>query len=671
MRFRKRKASLQNRIVLFVTVSIFVYFLVSTGAIYLFMVRGVERSLEEIQEERRGREEEQIQDSLLRFSTQFMDGIREASSFIENTTSHVSSLSELELPMNPLFQPYIFVPPLGREEDIWNLPPSVMNFSSFIQSDLYLLSRQPLTLNAYFTFQSGVTVFVDYEVLEAVRGHVPLNPITRPWYVRAVEEGSLALSPMYMDLITGNYLVTLSAPIYNSSGLVGVIGVDLNITYFINIMQRIRSPGLECIFLLDTKGNILASTEPEFDLSTHYTISYVSRQRGLYEAYSEVMERNSTGILRCDDTSLIAVKITGTEWLLIGELDAREALAPFMEQSRRAASSILSYIVVAVVILVAILALIYLSFPLFLKEVFEKPLQKLQSAAEEIGKGNYGVQIPDPLYREFEPITVAFNRMSGKIKRDKERMRMDRLEIERAKRAGELFLEIAAHDVKNLLTGIRLNTEYIKLKKNVGEDVSPEAVDKILSIVDSATDTLDKIRDLYRIKMFRSEMRRVDLKEFIRMAEELTTRTHPSKIIEFEYRLPEEGMYTLGDTFLVNLFLNLFQNAVRYTEGDVVKIEVKGRRVKENGKCFWEVSVADRGRGIPHERKKEVFKRFSTWDSVSGSGLGLAIVRELVERAGGRIRVEDRVAGDYRKGTRFVILLPCYEGKGGRRYTNL
>jgi signal transduction histidine kinase len=42
-------------------------------------------------------------------------------------------------------------------------------------------------------------------------------------------------------------------------------------------------------------------------------------------------------------------------------------------------------------------------------------------------------------------------------------------------------------------------------------------------------------------------------------------------------------------------------------------------------------------------------------------GLGLYIVKTLVESYGGRVWVEDRVAGDHTKGARFVVMLPTVE----------
>ncbi|MEM4262949.1 MAG: HAMP domain-containing sensor histidine kinase, partial [Thermoplasmata archaeon] len=78
--------------------------------------------------------------------------------------------------------------------------------------------------------------------------------------------------------------------------------------------------------------------------------------------------------------------------------------------------------------------------------------------------------------------------------------------------------------------------------------------------------------------------------------------------------------------------------------------------------AYWQVSVADRGPGIPEERKQQIFlgsQRMTTSEPGRGMGLGLSIVKSLVNLYGGRIWVEDRVPRDHTKGSVFKVKLPA------------
>jgi signal transduction histidine kinase len=77
-------------------------------------------------------------------------------------------------------------------------------------------------------------------------------------------------------------------------------------------------------------------------------------------------------------------------------------------------------------------------------------------------------------------------------------------------------------------------------------------------------------------------------------------------------------------------------------------------------KTYCKVSVEDDGPGIPDDLKPKLFSRFRRGPTkASGKGLGLYLVKNLVEGYGGEVSVEDRVAGDHTKGSRFVITLPA------------
>jgi len=75
-----------------------------------------------------------------------------------------------------------------------------------------------------------------------------------------------------------------------------------------------------------------------------------------------------------------------------------------------------------------------------------------------------------------------------------------------------------------------------------------------------------------------------------------------------------------------------------------------------------QISVEDTGPGIPDGAKERIFDRLHRGGGRSrGTGPGLYICRLLVERYGGRIRADDRVAGRPEKAAaiRFTLKKAC------------
>ena len=112
----------------------------------------------------------------------------------------------------------------------------------------------------------------------------------------------------------------------------------------------------------------------------------------------------------------------------------------------------------------------------------------------------------------------------------------------------------------------------------------------------------------------------------------------------------------MGDrTRLRQITLNLISNAVKFTSDGKVQLDVTvvGNEVL--------VSVSDSGVGISSEEQAKIFDEFySSQDAIqsgrSGLGLGLAITKQLIERHGGRIKVQS--PGKFGKGSTFSFCLP-------------
>jgi PAS domain S-box-containing protein len=80
--------------------------------------------------------------------------------------------------------------------------------------------------------------------------------------------------------------------------------------------------------------------------------------------------------------------------------------------------------------------------------------------------------------------------------------------------------------------------------------------------------------------------------------------------------------------------------------------ELKTQNLKLDGD-FIEISVTDRGEGIPEENMRKIFQPLFT-TKAKGIGLGLVVCRNLVESNGGRIEVESKPG----EGTTFMVMLP-------------
>ncbi|BDT10735.1 MULTISPECIES: sensor histidine kinase [Arthrospira] len=105
---------------------------------------------------------------------------------------------------------------------------------------------------------------------------------------------------------------------------------------------------------------------------------------------------------------------------------------------------------------------------------------------------------------------------------------------------------------------------------------------------------------------------------------------------------------------LIRLFLNLLDNAVKYTsaQGEVNLTAV----VQEH--CI-EIRVGDTGIGISPEHLPHLFERFYRVDksrsrTMGGTGLGLAIAQEIVHRHQGAIAVQSQLG----HGTTFTVTFP-------------
>jgi signal transduction histidine kinase len=143
----------------------------------------------------------------------------------------------------------------------------------------------------------------------------------------------------------------------------------------------------------------------------------------------------------------------------------------------------------------------------------------------------------------------------------------------------------------------------------------------------------------------------IELRDYCERLIETISRTsqhsHPIRL-----ELAGAGKVWLDERLLTHVLSNLLDNAIKYSPlGSEVELALGVHAAR----C--ELSVSDRGIGVPEADKRQLFHSFqrgSNVGSIRGSGLGLAIVKRVLDVQGGSIRVESELG----VGSRFSVTLP-------------
>jgi CheY-like chemotaxis protein len=115
--------------------------------------------------------------------------------------------------------------------------------------------------------------------------------------------------------------------------------------------------------------------------------------------------------------------------------------------------------------------------------------------------------------------------------------------------------------------------------------------------------------------------------------------------LELDETIPDN---LIGDpTKLSQIFINLINNALKFTKNGKVNVSAKMLK-NENNISSVHFEIADTGIGIPLEKQNTIFESFSQGSveinrKYGGTGLGLAIVKRLVNLLGGEIKLTSAV----------------------------
>ncbi len=244
----------------------------------------------------------------------------------------------------------------------------------------------------------------------------------------------------------------------------------------------------------------------------------------------------------------------------------------------------------------------------------------------------------------IEFMRVAIFDASDRRKYENELL-LERRISEQAVKAKADFLAMFAHEIRNPLHAMALQTELLELSNLSADDADTvhqlrESLGRVLRLLNSMLD-ISKL-EAGKITLQQTEFEIGDVVQaVVHSLRPLAEKRNLSVEIGVDPGLPKR---VIGDPVKLDQALtNLVGNAIKFTEHGSVTIAAKRTTERSDSVNvrFW---VKDTGMGIPLERQAKIFEDYEQADAsigqrFGGTGLGLAITRKLIHLQGGQLQV--------------------------------
>jgi signal transduction histidine kinase len=266
----------------------------------------------------------------------------------------------------------------------------------------------------------------------------------------------------------------------------------------------------------------------------------------------------------------------------------------------------------------------------------------------------------------FRPVTAQVGTSVGELVRAQEREH----ELAALK---DMFIMDANHELRTPIMSLYNNLEILQM---LGDDAKPEQRAQILEQAIASGDTvLRLLTNVLDTSVLEGRAPRLELGAIILapLVRQVLETLDPREVgladlprAEYEARpvsvsIEPELTVLADEGRLRQILINLLANALKYSAfGTPIEVRASLRSDGQSGELA-QISVSDRGLGVPPSDVHKLFHRFVRLQRdiagpVRGTGLGLYLCRVLVEAMGGQIWVES--TGIPGEGSTFSFTLP-------------
>ena len=241
-----------------------------------------------------------------------------------------------------------------------------------------------------------------------------------------------------------------------------------------------------------------------------------------------------------------------------------------------------------------------------------------------------------------------------------EQLRMAKASAEKNAAFKEEFLANMSHEIRNPLNAV-LGYNSL-LRKSALSKEQAEFANAIQMAGNNLLSIINDILDYSKMQagMMKLESVPINIESILQSVETMLALKAKEKSLNLEVQIdPNVHPLVLGDPVrLTQIVVNLVSNAIKFTAKGKITISLSAKQ-NQAEQADYIFEIKDTGIGIPKEKLKTIFERYSQASAsdtrqYGGTGLGLSICKEFVELHGGKMTVESEEG----KGSTFRFNIP-------------
>ncbi len=255
----------------------------------------------------------------------------------------------------------------------------------------------------------------------------------------------------------------------------------------------------------------------------------------------------------------------------------------------------------------------------------------------------------------------GFTRDITERKEAEQKLKESEKRFREAYNRAELYKDLFYHDINNLLSNISISVDLSE--KHLKDSSEEENIKVFYNVIRDqfarGKRLISNVKNLSELADSKISLKSINAFEVLQDAiQYIHNSVHTKKVNIFVDSFDKE-IYIRANELLSDVFENILVNAVKYNENQTIEIFVKISRDNKLNKNFLKFEFMDNGIGITDQKKEIIFIQGYNKDKGSkGMGIGLTLVKKILDNYSGEIWVEDKVKGDYAKGSNFIILIP-------------